>query len=124
MWRSSTTACGYIQEIWLTSATQPRSFAGALFLLNRAIDPDISSLVVDEDVVGVRNRLWPSRSRAGAHMVLIHADGIEWRGQRYHSLSVVAREITGARWSGPRFFGLRQRQLDSTSSARAGHGAG
>ena len=34
-------------------------------------------------------------------------DGVEWRGQRYRSLSVVAREITGARWSGPRFFGLK-----------------
>ena len=45
--------------------------------------------------------------RGATHMVLIHADGIEWRGQRYRSLSVVARKITGARWSGPRFFGLR-----------------
>jgi len=62
--------------------------------------------------------------RGVTHMVLIHADGIEWRGQRYRSLSVVAREITGARWSGPRFFGLRQRQLNSYSSARAGHGQG
>ena len=52
------------------------------------------------------------------------ADGIEWRGQRYRSLTVVARKITGARWSGPRFFGLRQRPLDSTSTARAGHGQG
>jgi Protein of unknown function (DUF2924) len=49
---------------------------------------------------------------------------IEWRGQRYRSLSVIARKITGARWSGPRFFGLGRRQLDSTSSERAGHGAG
>src|ERR1700732_4931198 len=62
--------------------------------------------------------------RGVTHTVLIHADGIEWRGQRYRSLSVVARKITGARWSGPRFFGLRQRQLDSTSTARTGHGAG
>ncbi len=62
--------------------------------------------------------------RGVTHTVLIHADGIEWRGQRYHSLSVVAQKITGARWSGPRFFGLRRRQLDSTSSARAGHGEG
>ena len=38
------------------------------------------------------------------HTALIHADGIEWRGERYRSLSVVARKITGARWSGPRFF--------------------
>jgi hypothetical protein len=62
--------------------------------------------------------------RGVTHMVLIHADGIEWRGQRYRSLSVVARKITGARWSGPRFFGLRQRPLDSTSTARPGHGQG
>ena len=62
--------------------------------------------------------------RGVTHMVLIHADGIEWRGQRYRSLSLVARKITGARWSGPRFFGLRRRQLDSYSSARAGHGQG
>ena len=62
--------------------------------------------------------------RGVTHMVLIHADGIEWRGQRYRSLTIVARKITGARWSGPRFFGLRQRQLNSYSSARAGHGQG
>jgi hypothetical protein len=60
--------------------------------------------------------------RGGTHTALIHADGIEWRGQRYRSLSLVAREITGARWSGPRFFGLRRRQMESCSSARAGHG--
>jgi hypothetical protein len=58
------------------------------------------------------------------HTALIHADSIEWRGQRYRSLSAVARKITGARWSGPRFFGLRQRPLDSTSTARPGHGQG
>jgi hypothetical protein len=56
------------------------------------------------------------------YMVLIHADGIEWRGQRYRSLSVVARKITRARWSGPRFFGLRQPPTVSTSGARASHG--
>ena len=43
------------------------------------------------------------------HTVLVLADGVEWRGKRYRSLSVVAREITGAHWSGPRFFGLEAR---------------
>jgi hypothetical protein len=61
--------------------------------------------------------------RGITHTVLIHADGIEWRGQRYRSLSVVAQKITGARWSGPRFFGLRQRP-DTTSSARENHATG
>ena len=41
------------------------------------------------------------------HTVVILANGVEWRGQRYRSLSIVAREITGAHWSGPRFFGLK-----------------
>ena len=46
------------------------------------------------------------------HTVVILADGVEWRGQRYRSLSVVAREITGAHWSGPRFFGLNRGRID------------
>lgn len=33
--------------------------------------------------------------------------GFEWQGRTFRSLSEVAREVTGARWSGPRFFGLR-----------------
>src|ERR1700736_4374832 len=39
--------------------------------------------------------------RGVTHTALVHADGIEWRGHHYRSLSVVARKITGARWSGP-----------------------
>src|SRR5271166_4056081 len=62
--------------------------------------------------------------RGTTHMVLVHADGLEWGGQRYSSLSLVAREITGARWSGPRFFGLRRRQPPSYSSAGEAHGEG
>lgn len=41
-----------------------------------------------------------------SHVVNITERGFEWRGQRYRSLSAVAREITGAHWSGPRFFAL------------------
>lgn len=45
-----------------------------------------------------------------AHVVTITEDGqIEWQGKHWHSLSEVARAITGTRWSGPRFFGLRDR---------------
>ena len=58
------------------------------------------------------------------HTILVHADGIEWRGRRYRSLSTVAREITGAHWSGPRFFGLRRRQPPSYSSAGEADGEG
>jgi hypothetical protein len=41
------------------------------------------------------------------HRVEVLADGFRWRGERYRSLSVIATRITGTRWSGPRFFGLR-----------------
>jgi hypothetical protein len=40
------------------------------------------------------------------HVVEVIEDGYRWRGATWRSLSVIAREITGAHWSGPRFFGL------------------
>jgi hypothetical protein len=40
------------------------------------------------------------------HTVDVVEDGYVWNGAWYRSLSAVARAITGARWSGPRFFGL------------------
>ena len=42
-----------------------------------------------------------------SHRVTVLADGVLLRNARYRSLSEVARKITGSRWSGPRFFGLR-----------------
>ena len=39
--------------------------------------------------------------------VMVLADGFSWNGNTYRSLSKVAFAITGARWNGPRFFGLR-----------------
>jgi hypothetical protein len=40
------------------------------------------------------------------HTVEVVEDGYIWNGTRHRSLSAVARAITGARWSGPRFFGI------------------
>jgi Protein of unknown function (DUF2924) len=44
------------------------------------------------------------------HTVLVLADGFEWQGRLYRSLSEIAEAITGAHWSGPRFFGLVKRK--------------
>jgi hypothetical protein len=41
--------------------------------------------------------------------VMVLADGFAWNGTTYRSLSKVAFAITGSRWNGPRFFGLRDR---------------
>jgi hypothetical protein len=41
--------------------------------------------------------------------VMVFADGFAWNGKTYPSLSQVAFAITGTRWNGPRFFGLRDK---------------
>jgi hypothetical protein len=43
------------------------------------------------------------------HKVVVGEDGFSFRNQRYRSLSAIARLITGSRWSGPLFFGLKHR---------------
>jgi hypothetical protein len=48
-------------------------------------------------------RTWGDRNWS----VLITEEGLVFEGRRYDSLSKIAREITGAHWSGPRFFGLK-----------------
>ncbi|MEH6826928.1 DUF2924 domain-containing protein [Parasphingorhabdus sp.] len=50
-------------------------------------------------------RAWNGKS----YHVLVCDDGFEFEGRHYDSLSHIAREITGAHWSGPRFFGLKKR---------------
>ena len=44
--------------------------------------------------------------RGETQVVEVTHEGLVWKGNRYRSLSAVARAITGVRWSGPRFFGL------------------
>ena len=57
--------------------------------------------------------------RGETHTVLVLEDGFEWNGERRGSLSAIAREITGARWSGPLFFGLKPRPMPFVGEARA-----
>jgi len=44
------------------------------------------------------------------HQVIVRERGVEFQGRQYQSLSQVARRITGSKWSGPLFFGLKQRE--------------
>ena len=48
-------------------------------------------------------REWKGRQ----HRVMVMTDGVAWNGKTYRSLSAVAFAMTGTRWNGPRFFGLR-----------------
>ncbi len=54
--------------------------------------------------------------RGEVHQVIIGEDGFDYRGTRYASLSLIAREITGTRWSGPLFFGLRKAAQQEAST--------
>ena len=58
-------------------------------------------------------REWGGRT----HTVTIMEDGFEYAGGNYSSLTTIARKITGAHWSGPRFFGLL-----AAGAERASHG--
>jgi Protein of unknown function (DUF2924) len=48
--------------------------------------------------------------------VSVLPDGFAWNGKTYRSLSQVAFAITGTRWNGPRFFGLRDKSAKGTSA--------
>jgi hypothetical protein len=50
------------------------------------------------------------------HHVMVLADGFAWNGTTYHSLSEVAHAITGTKWNGPRFFGLKSNRKVSGGS--------
>jgi hypothetical protein len=50
------------------------------------------------------------------HRVAVLAEGFAWNGNTYPSLSKIAFAITGTRWNGPRFFGLRDKASKQESS--------
>ena len=60
-------------------------------------------------------RDWDRRSQR----VMVMSDGFAWNGQNYNSLSKVAFAITGTKWNGPRFFGLRDKEDTLATEARS-----
>jgi len=57
------------------------------------------------------------------HVVDAIGDVFRWQGKDYRSLSAIARAITGARWSGPRFFGLTNPDVVSETSRQKRRGS-
>jgi hypothetical protein len=60
----------------------------------------------------ILGREWNGRMQR----VSVRADGFAWNGKTYPSLSQVAFAITGTRWNGPRFFGLRDKSAKESSA--------
>ncbi len=51
------------------------------------------------------------------HQVIVRENGIVFNGKQYKSLSQVAHRITGTKWSGPLFFGLKANRHEQTNGA-------
>jgi Protein of unknown function (DUF2924) len=86
-------------------------------MLHKLVEPDWGNRLVAEiipsDVEKLLTKIAAGRSRPSktkwngvTHVVDVTGDGFVWKRQSYRSLSAIAREFTGAHWSGPRFFGL------------------
>ncbi len=58
-------------------------------------------------------REWARRT----HTVIVLEDGFDYEGERYPSLTKIAAKITGAHWSGPRFFGIGKKRARPTAAA-------
>ena len=51
--------------------------------------------------------------RGRTHTVTVTEEGFQYDGRHYPSLTQIARAITGAHWSGPRFFGLKKPEREA-----------
>ena len=107
----------------LAYAIQKEAFGG----LSRQAAKRLQGSIGDGEGAGALSRA--SRLSAGArlvrewrgrtHTVEVLDQGFLYEGVSYKSLSEVARRITGAHWSGPRFFGLSKRQSVAAQSPSA-----
>ena len=89
-------------------------------LLDDAVSPeaagkravDGSQITADVRQGTILAREWNGRMQR----VAVLADGFAWNGKTYRSLSMIAFAITGTRWNGPRFFGLRDKPAKEARS--------
>jgi hypothetical protein len=87
---------------------------GRLRQLARAFETNTNSSISSIPSIRTGTRLvrqWGDQ----VHLVNVEASGYEYQGVRYQSLSEIARLITGTRWSGPLFFGIKSDQTNSKS---------
>ncbi len=92
---------------------QEKAYGGLSVTHGRQIEAAARQLGAGASVTRLSPKLRPGTQLARdwggrTHHVSVIDDGFEYRERRYRSLTAIAREITGAAWSGPRFFGLKQ----------------
>jgi hypothetical protein len=90
---------------------QERAFGGLNPSTRRRLDRAAADLAAGRTPAPPAPKLKPGTRllrewQGNVHEVIVLEKGVDYRGKSWPSLSAVAREITGTRWSGPRFFGL------------------
>jgi hypothetical protein len=99
-------------ELGVAWKIQGQAFGGLSAATKRQLDALADELDAKSDITRPKRlELRPGARlvrdwHGETHEVLVAEDGFQWRGQSWRSLSLIAREITGTHWSGPRFFGL------------------
>jgi hypothetical protein len=95
----------------ITHALRERALGGLSAVTRRTLEAVARNGVVTADDLPIRLkpgtrllRQWNGRM----HSVLVTEKGFQFGGRTWNSLSAIAKRITGAHWSGPRFFGLRR----------------
>ncbi len=106
----------------LANKLQERAYGGPSASMKRRLTTlagefEKGGLCLDPGVVLKTGARLVRQWRGHAHTVLVLDDGFEYEGQRYRSLTMIAARITGAHWSGPRFFGVTKRTSRSLSTA-------
>ena len=101
----------------IAHARQKRRYGG----LTKAVAKELDRLLahgLSDGAIDTRRPAATPLPRAGTilvrewqgttHHVTVVDDGFLWNGQTHRSLSSIARAITGTKWNGPRFFGMRE----------------
>jgi Protein of unknown function (DUF2924) len=112
-------------ELAIAWKLQERALGGLNAVTRRQLDELARTLASGSNPARARK----VRPRPGAriirhwggetHEVMVVENGFLWRDRTWNSLSVIAREITGARWSGPRFFGLDNAKPEAAGANHA-----
>lgn len=110
-------------ELGIAWKLQERAFGGLSATAKRKLDEVARNIEAKSDITKTRRvslrpgarliREWGGET----HEVLVVEDGFLWRGKTWGSLSMIAREMTGTQWSGPRFFGLDKPKVSRANKA-------
>ena len=112
-------------EMGVAWKLQEKALGGNSATTKRQLSELARTLEAKSDITRARrHRLKPGARlirewRGETQEVFVTEDGFLWRGENWRSLSVIARELTGTRWSGPRFFGLDKSEPVQPAKRRA-----